>query len=102
MSGLVLKSPAEIKIMDQANQIVQDLLDDLSARVRPGMTTMEIDAFAEKRIREAGGTPAFKGYPHRGDGRDFPGTVCALATLTLAPLLTETMAFSVFLPSGLK
>jgi len=77
VSGLVLKSPAEIAIMDQANQIVQDLLDDLSTRVRPGMTTMEIDAFAEKRIREAGGTPAFKGYPHRGDGRDFPGTVCA-------------------------
>ena len=77
MSGLVLKSPAEIKIMDQANQIVQDLLDALSTRVRPGMTTMEIDAFAEKRIRDAGGTPAFKGYPHRGDGRDFPGTVCA-------------------------
>ena len=77
MSGLVLKSPAEIQIMDQANKIVQDLLDELSTRVRPGMTTLELDAFAEKRILEAGGKPAFKGYPHRGDGKDFPGTVCA-------------------------
>jgi methionyl aminopeptidase len=77
VSGLVLKSPAEIAIMDQANRIVQDLLDELSTRIRPGMTTLEIDAFAEERIRKAGGTPAFKGYPHRGDGRDFPGTVCA-------------------------
>jgi methionyl aminopeptidase len=77
VSGLVLKSPAEIEIMDQANQIVQDVLDELSGLIRPGMTTLEVDAFAEERIRKAGGSPAFKGYPHRGDGRDFPGTVCA-------------------------
>jgi methionyl aminopeptidase len=77
VSGLVLKSPAEIEIMDQANRIVQGLLDELSTRIRPGLTTLEIDAFAEERIRQAGGSPAFKGYPHRGDGRDFPGTVCA-------------------------
>jgi methionyl aminopeptidase len=73
---LVLKSPAEIEIMDQANRIVRETLDDLEQRIRPGMTTMEIDRFAEQRIREAGGVPAFKGYPHRGDGRDFPGSVC--------------------------
>jgi methionyl aminopeptidase len=41
------------------------------------MTTMEIDLFAEKEVDVAGATPAFKGYPHRGDGRDFPGTVCS-------------------------
>ena len=74
---MVLKSPAEIEIMDQANRIIRGILDELSQSIRPGMTTMEIDAFAEKRIREAGGVPAFKGYPHRGDGNDFPGTVCA-------------------------
>jgi methionyl aminopeptidase len=73
---LVLKSPAEIEIMDQANQIVARTLDELGEFVRPGITTMELDRLAEKRIREAGATPAFKGYPHRGDGRDFPGSVC--------------------------
>jgi methionyl aminopeptidase len=77
VSGVVLKSPAEIEILDQANRIVQELLDELEGRIRPGMTTLEIDSFAEQRIREAGGSPAFKGYPHRGDGKDFPGTVCA-------------------------
>jgi methionyl aminopeptidase len=40
------------------------------------MTTMEIDRFAEQRIHEAEAKPAFKGYPHRGDGRDFPGSAC--------------------------
>jgi methionyl aminopeptidase len=77
MSNLVLKSPAEIEIMDEANTLVRRILDSLEGMIRPGMTTMEIDVFAEKEIRAAGATPAFKGYPHRGDGRDFPGTVCS-------------------------
>jgi len=77
VSRLVLKSPAELEIMDRANFIIQGFLDELSETIRPGMTTMEIDLNAEVQIRKAGATPAFKGYPHRGDGRDFPGTVCS-------------------------
>ena len=63
--------------MDRANRIVREILEALRERVKPGMTTAEIDAFAEESIRRAGGEPAFKGYPHRRDGRDFPATVCA-------------------------
>ena len=77
MSGTQLKSPAEIGIMDRANRIIREILIDLRGMVRPGMTTLEIDRFAEERIRTAGGVPAFKGYPHRKDGTDFPATVCA-------------------------
>jgi methionyl aminopeptidase len=77
MTRTVLKSPAEIRIMDEANRIVREILAELEARIRPGMSTLEIDAFAEDRIRRRGGVPAFKGYPHSGGGRDFPGTVCA-------------------------
>jgi len=76
VSRLVLKSPAEIAIMHEANLIIRRIIDELRERVRPGITTAEIDAYAEERVRAAGATPAFKGYPHRGDGRDFPGTVC--------------------------
>ena len=76
MSRMVLKSPAEIAIMHEANLIIRRIIDELRERVRPGTTTAEIDAYAEERVRAAGATPAFKGYPHRGDGRDFPGTVC--------------------------
>jgi methionyl aminopeptidase len=74
---MVLKSPAEIRIMDEANQIIRGILTDLTEKIRPGVSTLELDRFAERRIQEAGGVPAFKGYPHRGDGRDFPGTICA-------------------------
>jgi methionyl aminopeptidase len=76
MSRMVLKSPAEIAIMHEANLIIRRIIDELRDRVRPGMTTAEIDGYAEQRVLAAGATPAFKGYPHRGDGRDFPGTVC--------------------------
>jgi len=76
MSHLVLKSPAEIEIMHHANQVLRRILDALGQRIVPEMTTMEIDAFAEREIRAAGGVPAFKGYPHRGDGHDFPGSAC--------------------------
>ena len=76
MSRMVLKSPSEIAIMHEANLIIRRTLRDLSGVIRVGMTTDEIDAFAEERIRAEGGIPAFKGYPHRGDGNDFPGTAC--------------------------
>ncbi len=54
MSRLVLKSPAELEIMDQANFIIQRILDRLEGTIRAGMTTMEIDLFAEEQIRSAG------------------------------------------------
>ena len=77
MTRTTLKSPAEIVLMDEANRIIRGILADLRPLVRPGVSTLEIDRFAERRIREAGGIAAFKGYPHRHDGHDFPGTVCA-------------------------
>ena len=63
--------------MDQANRIIRTILQDLRGMVRPGLTTLEMDLYAEEKILEAGGVPAFKGYPHRNDGRDFPGTICS-------------------------
>jgi methionyl aminopeptidase len=76
MSRTVLKSPAEIALMDRANRIVRGVLEELRGKIRPGMTTKEIDEYAETRIRQEGAEPAFKGYPHPGGGNDFPGTAC--------------------------
>jgi methionyl aminopeptidase len=73
----ILKSPAEIGIMDQANRIIREILVELRNRIRPGVTTLEIDRFAEERIAAASGIPAFKGYRGPAGGPEFPGTVCA-------------------------
>ena len=62
--------------MHEANMILRRTLGDLRERIQPGMTLGEIDAFAEKRIREGGGEPAFKGYPHPTGGAPFPGSAC--------------------------
>lgn len=68
--GIYIKSPAEIAIMRQASRIVATVLKEMFTFVQPGMTTMEIDDYAEKRIREMGAVPSFKGY------HGFPASIC--------------------------
>ena len=71
VKGIELKNEAEIATMRQAAKIVATVLHEVSQRVEPGMTTADLDAFAEARIRELGATPSFKGY------HGFPGSICA-------------------------
>jgi methionyl aminopeptidase len=68
---IVKKSPAEIDKMARAGEILVRTMDLLAGKIRPGVTTGELDAAAEKFIRSQGATPAFKGY------RGFPGSICA-------------------------
>lgn len=68
--GVEIKTPPEIEIMRQASQIVATVLKEITAYVQPGMTTADLDAYAEKRIREMGATPSFKGY------HGFPASIC--------------------------
>ncbi len=69
--GIEIKSLREIEIMRQSAKIVATVLKEISEMVQPGMTTADLDAHAEKRIREMGATPSFKGY------HGFPGSICA-------------------------
>jgi methionyl aminopeptidase len=68
---IVCKSPAEIERMRAANQLVARILDELSQMVAPGVSTADLDAAAESKVRAAGAEPAFKGY------RGYPATLCA-------------------------
>ncbi len=54
-----------------ANKVVAGVLEELRTLAAPGMTTAELDAAVEARVRKAGGTPAFKGY------HGYPATLCA-------------------------
>ena len=57
--------------MRRSGKITARVLTGLMKTARPGMTTGELDALAERGIREAGGTPTFKGY------NGFTGSICA-------------------------
>ncbi len=69
--GIIYKSGAEIERMRVAGRLVARVLEELRGLVRPGVTTAELDAVAEQRIRDAGGVPSFKGY------HGFPASICA-------------------------
>ena len=68
---IVKKTPAEIDKMARAGDILVRCMDLLAAKVRPGVTTGDLDRAAEKVIRSQGATPAFKGY------RGLPGSICS-------------------------
>jgi len=68
---IIKKTPAEIDAMAAAGDILVKCMSLLAGKVRPGVTTADLDAAAEKFIRSQGATPAFKGY------RGFPGSICA-------------------------
>ncbi len=56
--------------MFEANQIVAGVLELLQQKVKPGLTTLKLDRWAEEYCRDHKGVPAFKGY------RGFPGNLC--------------------------
>ena len=72
--AVTLKRPSEIDRMRDAGRILAAILDVLRAELRPGVTTGDLDAIAERMIRDAGATPSFKGY---GSNPPFPGSICA-------------------------
>ena len=69
--GVEVKSAREIAVMRQASRIVATVLREMIAMAAPGLTTGDLDRQAEKRIREMGATPSFKGY------HGFPASICA-------------------------
>ncbi len=71
MKAIRLKSEREFELMRKAGRIVAKLWKELERQVKPGVTTAELDKFAENFIRSNGGEPAFKGY------YGFTGTICA-------------------------
>lgn len=67
---IIRKSPNEIAQMHRAGRIVAGTIEAVTAAVRPGVTTEDLDRVAEEYIRTQGALPSFKGY------RGFPASIC--------------------------
>lgn len=67
---VILKSADEIERMRESNEIVADVLSGLRDLVKPGVETLELDAYAESEAVRRKAVPAFKGY------RNFPYSLC--------------------------
>jgi methionyl aminopeptidase len=67
---ITLKTPSEIEILRKANQIVGGALNMLREKAAAGVSTWELDIWAEEFARQHGAAPAFKGY------HGFPGSLC--------------------------
>jgi methionyl aminopeptidase len=68
---IVCKSAREIEKLRVSGRVVRGILDDVSAQVRPGVTTWELESYVGRRVKQLGVKPAFRGY------RGYPCCLCA-------------------------
>lgn len=67
---IICKSSAEIEKLRRSGRLVRGLLEELRGRIRPGVTTLELERYVERRLAETGAQSAFKGY------RGYPCCLC--------------------------
>ncbi len=73
---IVRRSAAELEKLRRSGLLVYEILQTLKDMVREGVTTQELEATAEKMIRDAGAKPAFKGYYTQASGTKYPFVLC--------------------------
>ncbi len=67
---IIIKSPEEIARMRASGRVAARIRDELARKISPGLTTAEVDQYAQELIAKAGGRSAFFGY------RGYPGHIC--------------------------
>ena len=73
MEKKLIKTPEEIEIIAEGGRVLRDILYNTAQMAMAGMSTWELNEFAEKQIAQAGGRPSFKGY---GEKIPFPAGLC--------------------------
>lgn len=66
-----IKTKEEIEIIEEGGRILSGIIKELKDISKPGISTEELDKFAEELILKAGATPAFKGF------QDYPAALCS-------------------------
>jgi methionyl aminopeptidase len=74
--SIIIKTPEEIEIIREGCRNLAIILHKVAEKVAPGVSTKDLDTYAEKIIRELGDTPAFLNYRPEGASTPFPATLC--------------------------
>lgn len=74
--SIIIKTPEEIEIIREGGKHLAAVLYEVKEKVAPGVSTKDLDLYAEKLIREMGDTPAFLNYRPEGASSAFPASLC--------------------------
>src|SRR2546427_12933136 len=100
-TGIVVKGARKIEKLRRSARLVREILEEVRARLQPGVQTIELERHVEKRLELAGAKPAFKGY------RGYPCCLCTsvneeiLHGIPSSPRLKESDIRGVCLGVGL-
>ena len=73
---IIIKTPEEIEIIREGGKNLATVLYAVREMIKPDVSTKDLDAYAEKLIREMGDTPAFLNYRPEGASTPFPAALC--------------------------
>lgn len=74
--SVIIKTPEQIEIIREGGKILAKILDKVAKKVKPGISTFELDKYAFDLIKEGGDIPAFLNYRPEGAPKAFPATIC--------------------------
>jgi methionyl aminopeptidase len=73
---IIIKTPEEIEILREGGKHLASVLAQVKEKVASGVSTKDLDIYAEKLIRELGDSPAFLNYQPEGAKIPFPASLC--------------------------
>ena len=68
--AISIKSPREIELMRESCKLLAKVYDELESKIKPGMSTWDINVIGDRLIRQAGGVPNFLNY------NGYPASIC--------------------------
>ncbi len=74
---ITIKKDNEIKLLRQGGRILGQILKQLLAEIKPGITTGHLEQMADFLIKKVGGRPSFKGFKSDKDDKPYPTVLCA-------------------------
>ncbi len=73
---MITSDPKEIQILRTSGKILAEVLDLVAKKVKPGISSLELDKLAESEILSRGAKPSFKGYFSQPGDPPFPASLC--------------------------